>query len=263
MKLKGFLQTSALSACLIVAVIAGQTARAQANDPAASGAPAANPAPLPPGLPSVTGTAEPGLSPLDAKEKEEKAEAEANELRLNAEEEPEYRLNYDSHTKRMNIAFYWQMSQFERTGEQLLGYALEVLAGYAMTNKIAFQMALMQAATFDGAISLLYSGIRTSTAYAIDGDFMKTASTLEVNDLKTINFRSEDKNLWAIDGGLDQYFFNGVSRIVPATGISATLRHERTMWGVRASVMGRYGLLVISEAQAPMISVGGGLAFTF
>lgn len=176
---------------------------------------------------------------------------------------PEYRLSLDNREKRMTIGFYGQISQFEREGESLMGYAFEAMVTYAMIRTMAIQISLNQALGADGGVSILYTGIRTSVAYALFGDFLKTRSILHVNERPTINFRSPDRPLLSVDGGVDQYFFNGVSRIVPATGVSLGGRYDRTVFGLNLSGIARYGMLVLADQQVPLISLGVGLSFAF
>lgn len=175
----------------------------------------------------------------------------------------DYRLRLESKESRLTFGLFGTMSQFTREGVSLTGYTFEVVAGYAMKPKFAVQLALNQAVSMQNSITVLFTGLRSSAAYAITGEYIANDSTLNVNGRPSVSFRSGDKPLLSTDIGIDQYLFNGVNRIVPATGVSASLRYDRTIWNLRASAMARYGMLVISESQVPMMSAGLGLLFRF
>ena len=174
-----------------------------------------------------------------------------------------YRVSLDNRDSRLQFGFYGQISQFSREGESLMGYAGELLASYGLTPKVAIQLGLDQAMSSEGGITILYTGIHSAVSYAVTGDYIKSNSVLNVNERPTLQLHSGDEPLLGVEGGLDQFFFNGTSRIVPATGFSAGAHYDRTVFGYRASVMARYGMLVISEVTVPMMTVGAGFLFSF
>ena len=174
-----------------------------------------------------------------------------------------YRVSLDNRDSRLSFGFYGQISQFDREGESLLAYAAELLASYGLTQKVAIQLGLDQAMSSEGGVTIVYTGIHSAVSYAITGDYIKSNSVLNVNERPTLQLHSGDEPLLGVEAGLDQFFFNGTSRIVPATGFSVGGHYDRTVFGYRASLMARYGMLVISEATVPMMTVGAGILFSF
>lgn len=174
-----------------------------------------------------------------------------------------YNVLLDQRESRLTLVFYTQLSQFNREGESLLGYTFEGVASYALSSKLAGQFAINQALSAKGNVSVLYTGFRSSLAYALSGNFISSNNALFVNTRPTVHVRTGDRPLFAVEGGVDQYLFNGVSRIVPATGISASARYDFSFWRLRASAVFRYGMLVVSDAPVSLLTGGVGAMMRF
>lgn len=175
----------------------------------------------------------------------------------------DYRLELVDFESRFLLTVYGQVSQFNYSGEELLGSAIEANAAYAVSPTFAAGLSISQALDPSAGLAILYTGIRAAGSYAISGSFIQKESVLSV-DGKT-NFISTfgKGSLLATDFGLEQLIFNGTSRIIPATGFSAGLRYDIILFGANVSFSGRYGQLVISEKLASMMTVGGGILMRF
>jgi hypothetical protein len=174
-----------------------------------------------------------------------------------------YNVLLDQRESRLTLVFYTQLSQFKREGQSLLGYTFEGVASYALDSKLCGQFAINQALSTKGNVSVLYTGFRSSLAYALSGNFISSNNALFVNTRPTVHVRTGDRPLFAVEGGVDQYLFNGVSRIVPATGISASARYDFSLWRLRASAVFRYGMLVVSDSPVSLITTGIGAMMRF
>ncbi|HMN67250.1 MAG TPA: hypothetical protein PKC28_01805 [Bdellovibrionales bacterium] len=174
-----------------------------------------------------------------------------------------YQVDLDTKEQRLLFGLYGQMSQFQRQGGALTGYNLEGIANYAIDQRYAAQLSLAQSLDLANGLTVLFTGLRVGMSYAVWGNFIERVQHLRVNNENTLYVRSPDRSMLVVDGGVDQYLFNGVERIVPATGASLGLRFDKTIWGVRGSIMGRYGALVISEDPVSMLTLGAGLLLHF
>ncbi len=175
----------------------------------------------------------------------------------------EYRIRLEEQESRFNLGLYVQASQFTFQGRSLLGNALEVNASYAIRSNIAASVSVAQAVTLQGGLGVLYTGIRAAGQYAFWGDFIRRSSTVMVNGQRSLQTGSGRNSLLAADLGLEQFMFNGSSRVLPATGGSLGVRYDRSLAGFRASVIGRYGMLLVGTETSSMLTIGGGLLYSF
>ncbi len=175
----------------------------------------------------------------------------------------EYQLQLNEKESRFLLTVYLQMSQFSFVGESLLGSALEVSALYALNQQFAAGISLSQALDPSAGLAILYTGIRAAGSYAILGTFIQRESMLSVDGNTAFVSTLGQGSIMAFEFGLEQLIFNGTSRIIPATGFSAGLRYDLSLWGMTWSLTGRYGQLVISEKLASMMTFGGGMQMRF
>ena len=178
-------------------------------------------------------------------------------------ESKDYNVLLDARESRLTLAFYTQLSQFKSVSGALMGYTFEGVASYALSPKLAGQFAMNQALSSKDGISVLYTGFRSSMAYAITGNFISSNNALFVNSVPTVHVKTGERSLVAVEGGVEQVLFNGEARIVPATGISASGRYDFTIWKIRASAVGRYGMLVLSNNPVSLMTVGVGAMMRF
>ena len=175
----------------------------------------------------------------------------------------DYNVLLDARESRLTLAFYTQLSQFKSVNGALMGYTFEGVASYALSPKLAGQFSMNQALSSKDGISVLYTGFRSSMAYAITGNFISSNNALFVNSVPTVHVKTGERSLIAVEGGVEQVLFNGEARIVPATGLSASGRYDFTIWKIRASAVGRYGMLVLSNNPVTLMTVGVGAMMRF
>ena len=175
----------------------------------------------------------------------------------------EYRIRLDEQESRFNLGLYAQASQFSFQGKSLLGNALEVNAMYALRSNIAASVSVAQAITIQGGLGVLYTGIRAAGQYAFWGDFIRRTSTVVVNGQRSLQTATGAPTLLAGDVGIEQFMFNGSTRVLPATGGSLGVRYDRTIAGLRASLIGRYGMLLVGTEVTSMMTGGAGLLYSF
>lgn len=175
----------------------------------------------------------------------------------------DYRVRLEESESRFNLGLYVQASQFSLSGRSLLGNAIEVDATYALSSKIAANVSVSQAVTLEGGLGVLYTGIRCAGQYAFWGDFIKRDSTVVINGVRSVQTHSSTASLLAADIGVDQFMFDGSSRVVPATGASFGARYDRSFGSWRASFIGRYGMLLVSSQTSSLMTVGAGLIYSF
>lgn len=178
------------------------------------------------------------------------------------DEEPTYRIELDDRESRFLLGVYGQISQFAFDGRGLLGSAIEAVASYALTHKIAGNFSVAQALD-PSTLSILYTGFRVSGAYAFMGNFVERESTLNVGGQTSFISKLGQGPLFAADLGMEQLLFNATGRIVPATGLSAGVRYDRSLWKINMSFAARYGQLVIAEKSSTMMSGGIGFLLRF
>lgn len=178
------------------------------------------------------------------------------------ESEITYRVELDERESRFLLGVYGQVSQFSFEGRGLLGSAVEVSASYALTHKVAANFSVAQALD-PSSLSILYTGFRVSGGYAFFGNFIQRESVLQVGGQTSFISKLGRGPLFAADIGMEQLLFNGTGRIVPATGVSAGVRYDRSLWRLNVSFIARYGQLVIAEKTSSMVSGGVGLMMRF
>jgi hypothetical protein len=175
----------------------------------------------------------------------------------------EYKVHMDVKESRLMFGLYGQMSSFARQGTSLIGYNLEGIANYAMTDKTAIQISLAQSLDMADGFSVLFTGLRLGAGYAWWGQFTRRSSKLRVNGQETFSVQTQEESMLIFDAGIDQYLFNGTDRIVPATGVSLGARFDRNIWGQRGSIMFRYGQLVIAQDPVALMTAGLGVLLRF
>jgi hypothetical protein len=175
----------------------------------------------------------------------------------------DYKVKMDVKEQRLVFGLYGQMSQFEREGLNLTGYNLEGIVNYAITERIAAQLALAQSLDLANGLTVLFTGIRVGGAYSVWGSFVEKIQSLRVNNDDALTVDPPETSMLVVDAGIDQYMFNGVDRIVPATGASLGVRYDKPVFGIRGSLMARYGMLVISEDPVMMLTIGAGILVRF
>ncbi len=173
-----------------------------------------------------------------------------------------YRVELDERESRFLLGIYGQIAQFTFDGRGLLGSAVEAVASYALTHKIAGNFSVSQALD-PSTLSILYTGFRVSGAYAFIGNFIERESTLNVGGQTSFISKLGKGPLFAADFGMEQLLFNATGRIVPATGVSAGVRYDRTLFNINVSFAARYGQLVIAEKSSTMMSGGVGFLLRF
>jgi len=181
----------------------------------------------------------------------------------NAAGTSEYNVKMDIKESRILFGLYGQMSSFARAGTSFMGYNLEGVTDYAMSDRWAVQISLAQSFDLANGFTILYTGLRLGGAYTIWGQFMKRTSVVSVDGQDTLSVQTSDEPMLVADVGVDQYLFNGTDRIVPATGISLGARYDRNIWGHRGSLMFRYGQLVIAEDPVALMTAGAGFLLRF
>ncbi len=178
------------------------------------------------------------------------------------DDEVSYRIELDDRESRFQLGIYGQIAQFAFEGRGLMGSAVEAVASYALTHKIAGNFSVSQALD-PSTLSILYTGFRVSGAYAFMGNFVERESTLNVGGQTSFISKLGQGPLFAADLGMEQLLFNATGRIVPATGISAGVRYDRQLWKINVSFAARYGQLVIAEKSSTMMSGGVGFLLRF
>jgi hypothetical protein len=144
-----------------------------------------------------------------------------------------------------------------------MGNSLEIDATYALAPKLMASVAVAQAITSTGGISVLYTGIRAAVGRPFWGTYIRSRSTVVINGQRSLGTTTGTSSLFAGDVGAEQFVFNGTARVVPATGASLGLRYDRTFGAFRASIIARYGMLLISNTSATMMLGGLGLTYSF
>lgn len=175
----------------------------------------------------------------------------------------DYRVRLETRETRFNLGVYAQVSQFSFMGRSLLGNALEVAATYAIKQNIAATISVAQALSLEGGLTLAYTGIRAAGSYAWWGSFIRTQSVVVVNGQSSVETKSGATSMLASEVGIDQFLFNGSSRVIPATGASLGVRYDRTFGSFRASFIARYGMLVAQSSTSSIMTGGGGLVYSF
>ena len=188
---------------------------------------------------------------------------EANPATSGEDGELDYHVRLDEEKSRFNLGVYVTGSQFAFQGRSLVGNSLELDANYALNPRLVLSVGVAQAITVTGGISVLYTGIRASVGRSFWGSFIRHQSTVVINGQRSLQTTTGTTSLLAGDVGAEQFVFNGTTRVVPATGASAGIRYDRTFGSFRASLMARYGMLLISAQSATMMLGGAGLIYSF
>lgn len=175
----------------------------------------------------------------------------------------DYSVFVDTQESRFTLGVYTQISQFEIESRSLIGSTFEVMAGYAILPKLSISLGIAQAVDISNGVSILFTGIRSSMSYMILGEAYKRSSILNVNGRSTISFLSGLRPTLSTDIGVDQYLFNGSTRVTPATGLSLGLKFDHALWILRMSWMARYGSLIIDNTNVSLMTVGAGLLYRF
>ncbi len=174
-----------------------------------------------------------------------------------------YSVFLETKEQRFNVGLFGQFSSFSRAGQSFVGNPFEVLAGYALTEKIGFNINLMQALDLANGATILYTGIRTSGSYNLMGQNFSKRSTVMINGVPSVSVAPFQEPTFSLDLGFDQLFFNGTSRVAPATGASFGGQYARTFNIYRVAAMARYGHLTVNDSQVSLITAGVGLIYRF
>lgn len=174
-----------------------------------------------------------------------------------------YNVLLETKEERLNVGIFGQFTSFKRGDESFSGNSFEVTAGYALSEKFAYNLNLMQALDLADGASVLYSGIRTSVSYALKGDIYSRRSTVMVNGAPSVSITPFQEPNLLFDFGVDQIFFNGTTRVAPATGFSAGAQYARTVYNYRLALMARYGALKVSNDPVDLLTAGIGLLYRF
>lgn len=175
----------------------------------------------------------------------------------------DYNVLLETKEQRFNVGIFGQFSSFTRAGKSFTGNPFEVLAGYALTTKIGFNFNVMQALDLANGAEVLYTGIRTSAAYTFIGENFSKRSTVLVNGAPSVMIAPFQEPTFQADFGFDQIFFNGTSRVAPATGMSAGVQYAKTISTYRVAAMLRYGSLKVNNDAVDLITAGLGLLYRF
>jgi hypothetical protein len=174
-----------------------------------------------------------------------------------------YNVLLETKEERFNVGIFAQFSNFSRAGQTFTGNPFEVLAGYALTEKIGFNINLMQALDMANGASVLYSGLRSSASYTFLGQNFSRRSTVLVNGAPSVSITPFQQPTFSADVGFEQIFFNGTSRVAPGTGMSFGGQYARTISTYRIAVMVRYGQLKVADDDVTLMTAGAGLLYRF
>ena len=175
----------------------------------------------------------------------------------------DYRVRLDEQESRFSVGIYGQASQFTFDGRSLLGNALELDVTCAFAKNFAASVSISQALSLEGGFGVLYTGIRGAAQYAFWGDFIRRDSAVMVNGQRSLSARGGQSTLLAGEFGIEQYMFNGTARVVPATGGSVGVRFDKNFGRFRASLIARYGMLLVASEMSSMMLGGAGLIYAF
>ena len=206
---------------------------------------------------SATSNSSPATAEVNSAAEVVTPKAEDNKIKF------AYNVIQEDRDMRFNVGIFWQISQFSLEGRSLEGAGPEVLMGYAMNPKLSVNFGVSQALDTANGLSALYTGIRTAAAWAVKGSAYGRKAILNVNGEPTYSVVRTHDPLLSVETGLEQIFFNGSTKVSPATGYSLGLRYDFSAWKVRVSTMARMGNLKISSEPVTLTIFGAGLLYRF